>query len=551
MRKAKDNHDVPKRYYQPECRQCPECNHRLKRAYPVWRKYIVFLNGRVQVISVGYRCSNQNCVESGRMHLSQAAQRLTLRGNSFALDVIVQIGYWRFWNRWTVAQIHQLLTQERGLPISEREVLYLIGVFLVLFRCTYALRLEEHTASFRQPGLFLAVDALKPEKGNTALYVVRELKFGLILHVVPVLSADHQTLEQRLLQPVKDLGYRIRGVVSDDEKALVMAVAKTFPGVPHQTCQFHCLREAATPIANADRAFKKALKKAIRGPFYAACRALQAQFVPDDPPLEVLRTYADLIRSTLTQGSKPPFALGGLRVFEDLARLEASLQRSQQKGATRSWINCWPWSHSAIRLPHTIGNSNVNGAGWWNWTDVLTPQKSRVSRARLASRSSIKSKSFWPGWSSRRKSVRKMRRWSRISAPPSANAGRDSSSVMPGLSATAPTTTWKPSLVGCGLASVKFMAANPSTSLSSGMVNGLSSSTRPSLMNKSCIAVSSLTKPSLIGSMHAFKQHSNGSNGCIVSVIGLAAVSENLNNNGQKLYAPNLREPLRGEFCGC
>jgi hypothetical protein len=532
MRTAKDHREVPKRYYQPESRQCPECKQVLQRAYPVWRKYLVFLDGRMQVISVGYRCSNPKCVASGRIYLSQAAPRLTVRGSSFALEVIVQIGYLRFWHRWTVAQIHQVLTQERHLPISTREVLNLIGVFLVLLRCTYHLRLAAHVTYFRRHGLFVAIDALKPEKGNTALYVVRELKFGLVLHAAALLMADHRTLALRLLQPVKDLGYRLRGVVSDDEKALVSAVAKTFPGVPHQTCQIHCLREAATPIADADRSFKKALKKAIRGPYYAACRALQAHLAPADPRAEVLRTYAELIRSTLTEASKPPFALGGLRVFEDLARIESSLKRNAKKGAIRSWRNCWRWSTSATLLGRSIGNSNANGAGWWNWSGASTRQQLRGSRAQPANRSSARSGSFWLTWSSTRKPVLRKRVWWPGSALPSANAGHDSSSVTPGPNAIAPTMTWKPSLVGYGPDSVKFRGVNLSMSLSSAMVNGPSSSTPRNPMSKSCSAVSSLTKPSLIGSLHAFSEPSNDSKCFIVSVIGLATVSESLNNNG-------------------
>jgi hypothetical protein len=156
-----------------------------------------------------------------------------------------------------VAQIHAVLTRERHLPISEREVLYLIGVFLVLLRCTYPLRLQARAAYFRRHGLFLAIDALKPEKGNRALYVVRELKFGLVLHVVPLLSTDHLTLGEHVLTPLKALGYRMRGVVSDDEKALQIAVAQVFPGVSPQPGQVPCLRDAAAPVADADRAFKK------------------------------------------------------------------------------------------------------------------------------------------------------------------------------------------------------------------------------------------------------------------------------------------------------
>jgi len=78
------------------------------------------------------------------------------------------------------------------------------------------------------------------------------LKFGLVVHEVSLFSTGQPTLERRLLQPVKDLGYRIRGVVSDDDQALVRAVAHALPGIPHQTCQLHCLLDAATPIVKID-----------------------------------------------------------------------------------------------------------------------------------------------------------------------------------------------------------------------------------------------------------------------------------------------------------
>jgi hypothetical protein len=463
------------------------------------------LSGRYLIVSVGYVCRNPRCLyaQQKRMFASRAADTLTVRGSSFALEVVVQIGFWRFWRRWTVAQIHEVLTQERHLLISEREVLYLMGVFLVLLRCTYHLRFEQHAAYFRRRGLFLAIDALKPEKGNLALYVVRELKFGLVLHEAALLTADHRTLELRLLQPVNALGYRIRGVVSDDEKALQLAVAHVFPGVPHQTCQLHCLLEAATPIADADRAFKKALKQAIRGPFYAACRALN-QLAPDDPRYTVLSTYAELIRMTLTEGGKPPFALGGLRVFEDLTRLEASLQRSRKKGGIRSWISCWPWSNDAGHLRLTTGNLNANAVGWSSWSDGSTLPTKTASRAPHGAPSSDRSKTSWPNWSSMPTAILKMRRWSPTSVPPSGNAGLGSSHATLGPNATVPTMRWKLSSAACARASARFMAASPSMSSSSAMANGLSSLIQPSRSSKSCNAFNSLTKPSSIRSMVGF-----------------------------------------------
>ena len=511
MRRAKDNREVPKRYYHPERTQCPRCRHGLKRAYPLWRKYVVCLSGRYLIISVGYMCRNPKCLyaQRKRVFASQAAECLTLRGSSFALEVIVQIGFWRFWRRWTVTQIHEVLTQERHLPISEREVLYLIGVFLVLLRCTYHLRFEPHAAFFRRHGLFLAIDALKPEKGNAALYVVRDLKFGLVLHEVSLLTADHHTLETRLLQPVKALGYRIRGIVSDDEKALHLAVAHVFPGVPHQTCQLHCLLDAASPITDADRAFKKALKQAIRGPFYAACRALN-QLAPDDPRYPVLSTYAELIRMTLTEGSKPPFALGGLRVFEDLTRLEASLQRSRKKGAIHSWISCWRWFNGVGRLRLTTSNSNANGVGWSSWSDGSTQRTKRVSPTPRGAPFSNRSRAFWLNWNNMPTAILKMQRWSPTSVPPSDNAGLASSRATLGQNATAPTTRWKLSSVACVRANAKFTAASRCMTSSFATANGRSSLTRPSRSSKSYTACNSLTKPSSIRSTPAFSNLSTG-----------------------------------------
>jgi hypothetical protein len=550
VRTAKDNTQSSKRYYRPEQMTCLYCHHVLERAYPIWRKYMIFLRGRCQVVSIGYRCPNSQCRRAGRMYMSQAAQRLTIRGSSFALEVIVQIGYWRFWKRWTVAQIHEMLTQAHHLPISEREVLYLIEVFLVLLRCTYHLRLEEHAAYFRRHGLFIAIDALKPEKGNRALYVVRELRFGLVLHQVSLLSTAHQTLVTRLFRPVKALGYRVRGWVSDDEKALRLAAAIALPGVSHQTCQSHCLRDAAVPIMEADQALKKALKQAIRSPFYTVCRAID-QLTPDDPCQVVLSTYADLIRATLTEGSKPPFALGGLRVFEDLTRLEGSLQRSRKKGGIQFWINSWPSSNVAAPSRPRIANSNANGIGWSNWTgDWIRPSKT-ISPVPPAERSNATSKHFWLSWNTMPKRVPKMRRRWRTFARRSGNVGRASSPATLGLNAGAPTMTSKVSSGAYGLANDRFMAASPSMSSFSAMASGQSISIPPNLLNKCCSDSNSSIKPSLTKSRHGSARHNSDFAYNTAFVTTLAVVSKNWNNNGIWRCITNLPRLGRGEFCGC
>jgi transposase-like protein len=62
-------------------------------------------------------------------------------------------------------------------------------------------------------------------------------------------------------------GVKIGGLISDGQHPIRRAVKRVLPGVPHQLCQFHYLREAAKEVYEADRHAKKELKKnACAGP---------------------------------------------------------------------------------------------------------------------------------------------------------------------------------------------------------------------------------------------------------------------------------------------
>jgi hypothetical protein len=166
--------------------------------------------------------------------------------------------------------------------------------------------------------------------------VGRELTLGLTLITTLLSSRQSEALRQSLFEPILALGFRIRGIVSDAEEGIRDAVSVACPGVPHQACQAHCLREAAKPIFEADRALKTDLKRDFR-PKLRAVRRKIATLTPTDPFQPILLDYADVLRTTLREGGVPPFELGGVRVFEALQAVEASLRRCQKKGGIRCW----------------------------------------------------------------------------------------------------------------------------------------------------------------------------------------------------------------------
>lgn len=330
MRTAKDNRNLPKQYYRPELRRCPHCHWKLKRGATLWRKYLSTLTGRVHVYSQGYRCSNPHCPEPEAIYRSSEAETLSLPGGSYGIEVIIEVGYQRFWLQRTVQEIHRSL--QARVPISERHVLNLLADFLALIRAAQPTKVTQlHPQWQKLGGLVLSLDGMQPEKGNPALYVVREVQLDVTLMAEIVETADHQTLTRHLLEPIKAWGLPVKGIISDAQESIRLAVAQVWSDKPHQNCQFHCLKEAGRPTAEADRALKTRLKKKLRGGLNRARQAIQA-LSETDPYRPVLLKYVRYLRFTLLVRSRPPFELGGLGMVQQLILLEASLERAQEKG---------------------------------------------------------------------------------------------------------------------------------------------------------------------------------------------------------------------------
>ncbi len=361
MRKAKDNAHIPKRYYRPLMTTCPQCGAPLRRRSTLWRKSVITLAGRFRVISLGYSCSRARCRTSKTVYRSDEAEQLSLKGSSFGFDVIVQIGWWRFWDHRTLDEI-ALLLRNKHLPVSRRHILNLIGDFLALLRAAQPAKIETQRAYFQRHGLVISIDGMEPEQGNEMLFVVREANLDLTLVAETLYSSRADLISRRLLEPVKAMGFRIRAVISDADKNVRRAVSSSLPGKPHQACQVHCLCEAGAPIFEADRAMKTDLRREIRAKWRPLGRTL-SQIESDDSRVAVLSDYGEALRDALRMDGVSPFKLAGLNLYDELARMETSLHRCQEKGGTRSCPLSWNSPHSAIAIPNGMSALNSNAIG--------------------------------------------------------------------------------------------------------------------------------------------------------------------------------------------
>jgi hypothetical protein len=294
-------------------------------------------------------CITPGCRQYHRPYRPEEELGWALPHGEFGLDVIALAGTLRFREHRSVPEIHRDLEQ-RGVVVAERTVTHLVQRYEELL----AVRLSDLSVGGRlrerleaQERVILALDGLQPDVGHEVLWVVRECLSGEILLARSLLSgreAELADLLREVRSALEAIPVEIAGALSDGQHSIRNAVASALPGVPHQLCHFHYLREAALPVYEADRHAKKELKKQVRGvrPIERALEAREAAAGPaGDPVAAALRGYCLAVRSALTDDGRPPLAASGLQLRARLTTIQTSLARvrtqwvQQQRGAAR------------------------------------------------------------------------------------------------------------------------------------------------------------------------------------------------------------------------
>src|SRR2546426_3068507 len=250
--------------YHPELLTCLHCGDLLVMwNYLAWDKTVQTLDRLLSIATRPGRCSHATCPGSRMRLLSAEAQRLAPPGSTYGYDVLVRIGWLRQHQRATYSEMHSDLSAR--LSISEANVRYLYQhLYLPLLAChERQQRGRLAQVAQEQGGLIIALDGLAPQGGEPQIWFIRDLSTGLTLRSGWLAQLDQPTFEA-FLAPLKHLEWPILAVLSDKQTGLVPAVAAVLPHTRHQCCQAHYLRNLAEPLAEADAAFKIALRQSVR-----------------------------------------------------------------------------------------------------------------------------------------------------------------------------------------------------------------------------------------------------------------------------------------------
>jgi hypothetical protein len=287
---------------------------------------VTTLDGPVQLTLTVRRCQAPMCPAYHRPYRPEAEGAWALPQGEVGLDIIALVGMLRFGDHRSVPEIHAELAR-RGVVVAERTVTNLLYRYeeLVALRVVDQERLRQQLT--QQGRVLLALDGLQPDVGHEVLWVLRDCLSGEVLLARSLLSATQHDLASLLQEVQQALPVPIQAVLSDGQWSIRRAVRAALPGVPHQLCQFHYLREAAQPLYEADRHAKKELKKQVRG-VRPIERTVERRA---DPEAQATHAYCLAVRSALTDDGRPPLTASGLRLVDRLQAIHASIEQAATK----------------------------------------------------------------------------------------------------------------------------------------------------------------------------------------------------------------------------
>ncbi len=293
---------------------------------------------------IGYRCPNTDCTDNALVYRSIVADSQALPGFTFGLDIVALVGYLKLSLHQTVDEVHQGINErlkDYQISMSRRNVMYLFEAYSALLKAaaqnTSDPVFQDWLGQVRlDGGLIISIDGIQPDKGNETIYLVRDVSTGRLLHAQDVTTSDTETIKQ-VFSPVVALGVPVIGVISDAQKSLRDAISALWPDVPHQTCQFHYLQEAARPIFEVDRGMRAKMRKSITEKLrplrpqierriQSIAQEETAEARIEQQQLQIISDYVVAAQSSCHVDGKLPFDYPGLKGYQSLDALDQSVE---------------------------------------------------------------------------------------------------------------------------------------------------------------------------------------------------------------------------------
>jgi len=241
-------------HFYPIMKYCPVCKSELKEWYRKKERMVKTLQGNRYLVSHVYKCKMEGC---GVKIEPENEGKIVLKHCRYGLDVLLKIGELRYKKNKTCNEVREDLLINHQVVISERDIGNQERTYMTLVKM---LGDKEDSTRWKnikkQKGVVLAIDGIKPDSGDDILFLIRDLQSGYVL-AAKMLEYTSKNELANLIQQVKEMPFRILGVVSDNESLVVAAIKEKLPDIPYQLCQYHFYKQLAKKIKSNEGKLKK------------------------------------------------------------------------------------------------------------------------------------------------------------------------------------------------------------------------------------------------------------------------------------------------------
>ena len=231
--------------YKPEIQNCPICERFLSRKYSTHPRTVIGLHETITSSEHVMQCSNKKCSNRGKPFRSAELQSIVLPHMTYGIDVIAQAGELRFYDHLTLEETIEEFSK-MGLKISLGEMSFIIDKFLSLVAGVNEEKIPEIRKNLEENGFVLSIDGTISIKGKT-LYIFRDNISNTILYSEICELNDTGHMESLLRNVVDKFGAPL-AIISDMQQSIIESVKIVLPGVMHQYCQSHFLRNVGDAL---------------------------------------------------------------------------------------------------------------------------------------------------------------------------------------------------------------------------------------------------------------------------------------------------------------
>jgi len=272
----------------------------------------LIINGKlIYIVQSYYICNNEEC--SNREQIVARHPEILYK-KKYSRSEFVRIINLRYNKKYTTKQLLE------EVPYISKSV---IREMIQSFRAAHRAGADDRIAKKFPPGtkLRLSIDGMEPEKGQPAIYTVRETKEGTLLAADFLEIADAESLYKLVSQIESKYGIIIVGFISDKQTNIISMHDRYYPTVPHQYCAVHFMKNVTQDLRDGDQALLKNLRSEVRS--LAVFKTINGKNKEEDPHLAanerfVLAETKKALLALVNLKKKEMFDLAGLFLFGKL-----------------------------------------------------------------------------------------------------------------------------------------------------------------------------------------------------------------------------------------